>query len=291
MANTLSIVEDSDFTDLPKSVRENAVAETKKLFAFIPKFVVATRQPVQFPATLDFTDSIVKIVGTDDEVTSVMNQSIRQQMLNIRQSIRQHRIQFTGGVPDRFPATPERGGVGFQQKEILTVVTDGRITDRLVMTMTGGVASLETVKSSVVEWFADGRTEQEIQEQQKKAISKQGLERYFATYQSLKDTRDLVEWELMAKGLADWPKDHQDAVGIVLGRLIAHEARHQYVLPHFNGGGLGADAAVLFGDKNFEQFDKQDQSEIFLRINVLRRTQQTGTIHLETLPKGQPFPF
>jgi hypothetical protein len=95
----------------------------------------------------------------------------------------------------------------------------------------------------------------------------------------------------MTTDLARWPKEYQEAVGTGLGRLIAHEARHQYVEPHFNGGGLGASEPVLWGDKNFEQFDKGDQSQISAKIHQLKAEQQSATILLETLPKDQPFPF
>jgi hypothetical protein len=291
MANTLFIIEDEVLTNLPQSVRDKALAETKRIFAFV-RLTVLTRPSSQFPTTLDFTDSIVKIVETDGEVGAVQNQSVRQQMSNILQSIRQHGINVTSrGVPTRFASTPERGGVGFQLKEIMTVGAA-----RLAMTVTGGVAALESVKSEVVEAFADGRERQEILQHQRDAINgtakkkPQGLG-YFGTHQALIDTRGLFSYDLMSTDLARWPKEYQEAVGTGLGRLIAHEARHQYVEPHFNGGGLGASEPVLWGDKNFEQFDKGDQSQISAKIHKLKAEQQRATILLETLPKDQPFPF
>lgn len=286
MANTLLIVEDKIFVDLPPSVRNNALVETKRLFAFIPRFQVVTRQPTQFPAAVDFTDSIIKFVETDDEVSAVFNQSFRQQLSNIRHSIKQNGFNPPTNMVQRFPATPERGGVGFQQKEI---VQAGQT--RLAMTVTGGIVSLETAKSEVVEAFAGGRTKKEILDNQDKAIKKKGLAGYFGKHQSLVDTRGLFSYDLLDKNLTDWPKDYQDAVGVALGRLTAHEARHQYVLPHFNGGGLGASEAAIWGDKNFEQFDRQDQGGILAEIQRLQKEQRRANIHLETLPKGQPFPF
>ena len=291
MANTLFIIEDDVLTNLPQSVRDKALAETKRIFAFV-RLNVLTRPSSQFPTTLDFTDSIVKIVETDGEVGAVQNQSVRQQMSNVLQSIQRHGINVTSrGVPTRFASTPERGGVGFQLKEIMTVGAA-----RLAMTVTGGVAALESVKSEVVEAFADGRERQEILQHQRDAINGtprkkgQGLG-YFATHQALIDTRELFAYDLLGMDLARWPKDYQEAVGTGLGRLIAHEARHQYVEPHFNGGGLGASEPVLWGDKNFEQFDKGDQSQISAKIHKLKGEQQRATILLETLPKDQPFPF
>lgn len=286
MANILFIVEDKIFVDLPASVRDHALVETKRLFAFIPQFQVVTRQPARLPATLDFTDSVIKLVETDDEVSTVLNQSFRQQMANIRHSIKQNGFNPPTNMVQRFPAIPERGGVGFQQKEIIMA---GRT--RLAMTVTGGIVSLEAVKSEVVEVFAGGRTKKEILDDQDKAIKKKGLAGYFGKHRALVDTRGLFSYDLVEKRLKDWPKDYQDAVGVALGRLIAHEARHQYILPHFDGGGLGASEAAIWGDKNFEQFDRQDQSSLLARIQQLRTEQRKANIHLETLPRGQPFPF
>jgi hypothetical protein len=286
MANTLFIVEDIDFTNLPDSVRDNGLAETKKLFAFITNFNVVTRQPTQFPATLDFTDSIVKIVETDDVVSAVQNQSIRQQTSNILHSIRQNGMNATTDVPKRFPATPERGGVGFQRKEIITIGAA-----KLAMTVTGGVAALEAVKSDVVDAFSDGYSRAEILKHRDDQIKKKGPAGYFGKHEALIDERRLNAWDQLNRDLVDWTKDSQGAVGVGLGRLIAHEARHQYIEPHFNGGGLGASEAVLFGDKNFEQFDKADQKDISAKLQKFKTEQQKATIHLETLPKGQPFPF
>lgn len=285
MANTLYIVEDTDFTNLPDSVRDNALAETKKLFAFITNFKVVTRQPNQFPATLDFTDSIVKFVGTDAEVAAVQNQSLRQQCPNILQSIKQNGMNATSSVPKRFPATPERGGVGFQRKEIFTIGTV-----KLAMTVTGGVAALEAAKSDVVDAFTDGFSRAEILKHRDDEIKKKGAG-YFGKHEALIDERRLNAWDQLNRDPADWTKDFQGAVGVALGRLIAHEARHQYIEPHFNGGGLGASEPALFGDKNFEQFDKADQKDISVKLQKFRTEQQKATIHLETIPRGEPFPF
>ena len=291
MANTLFIVEDDVLTSLPQPVRDTALAEAKKLFAFV-KLAVVTRVPGQFPTTLDFTDSIVKIVETNGEVGAVQNLAVRQQMANILHSIRQRGINVKStGVTSRSAATPERGGVGFQMKEIITAGTA-----RLAISLTGGVAALESIKEEVVEEFAGGRDLREIQKHRRDAIhgtarkKAQGLT-YFGTAQALTDERGLFSYELLTKDLARWPKYYQEAVGTGLGRLIAHEARHQYVAPHFNGGGLGASEPVMWGDKNFAQFDKGDQSEIATMLRKLKAEQQKATILVETLPKDQPFPF
>jgi hypothetical protein len=292
MASTLFIVEDTVFTDLPQTVSDKALAETRRLFAFLPTFNVVTRKRETLPELLDFTDSIVKLVETDDEMGAVENQSIRIQVSNISFSARQHGINPTSSVPQHHAGTPDRGGVGFQFKQILAAGAQ-----KLAMTLTGGVASLEAVKSAVVEFWTNEQTRQEILKRQHDAIygkdknHPQFNARYFARHEALVDERSLFVLDLASKPLAGWPATYQEDVGVALGRVIAHETRHQYVEPHFNGGGLGASEPAIFGDKNFEQFDKADQHEISLKIQKLATEQKKATVHLETLPKGQPFPF
>lgn len=293
MARTLYIVEDAVYTDLPEDVRNKTMAEVPLLFDFIKKFTVVTKQPKQFPNRFDFTDSIVKIVETDAEVSAAQNTSIRQQKANIEHSVTENKMKVETGEEKHYAGTPERGGVGFQVKTIIKV---GKKT-KLAMTLTGGVAAMEAVKAEVTDHFAGGRTRKEILDQQRKMIngttSRKGMkaEKYHASEDGKRDKRHLAALDLMGVELKNWPKELKEAVGIGLARLIAHEARHQYVAAHFDGGGLGASEADLYGDKNFETFDDEDKKEINTAITALERLQKTATIHLETIPKDKPFIF
>jgi hypothetical protein len=292
MAKTLYIVEDSAYTNLPEAVRKTAMAELPKLLGFIKNFKVVTKQPAQFSAQFDFTDSIVKVVDTEGEVGAVQNQSIRQQLKNIEFSITQNGAKLADSDPKHFAATPERGGVGFQVKQI---INGG--AKKMAMALTGGIASVEFVKEEVVDHFAGGRTRKEILERQRKMIhgtanrKGMGTEKYHNSDDGKLDKRHLAALGMLGVELKNWPKDYQEAAGIGLARVIAHEARHQYVAPHFEGGGLGAGEADIYGDKNFEQFDNEDQKEINTTLAELERLQKTATVHLETIPKGKPFIF
>jgi hypothetical protein len=292
MARTLYVVEDSTFTNLPEDVRKKTMAELPKLLGFIKNFKVVSKQPAQFPSRFDFTDSIVKIVDTEGEVGAAQNQSIRQQLKNIEFSVTQNGAKLADSDPKHHAATPERGGVGFQVKQI---INGG--AKKMAMTLTGGIASLEFVKEEVVDHFAGGRTRKEIVERQRKMINGtanrkgMGPEKYHASDDGKLDKRHLAALDMLGVELKNWPKDFQEAAGFGLARLIAHEARHQYVAPHFEGGGLGAGEADIFGDKNFEHFDTEDQKEINTTLTELERLQQTATVHLETIPKGKPFIF
>jgi len=57
-------------------------------------------------------------------------------------------------------------------------------------------------------------------------------------------------------------------VATALARVVAHEARHQYILAH-SAKGLGADSPRIWGDKNYEEFDGSDKANINNKINQL----------------------
>ena len=80
-------------------------------------------------------------------------------------------------------------------------------------------------------------------------------------------------------------------MGIALGRLVAHEARHQYIVDHFDGGGLGGESADLLGVASTEKLHKDDQKNIVGQLAKFETTQNTATIHIETFPNGQSFAF
>ena len=282
------IVEDDVLIGLPKIVRESALSETKQVFAFIPRFQVVTRPPAQFPTTFDFTDCVCKVCKDEEDVNANLNDSYRRQMANILFSIKQNHMRPASDPIGRFTAVPEKGGTSFSTKEIKLV---GR--DKLAWVVMLGAASLEFAQQVIVtEELADGRDKQDILDDQRRAMQK-GLERYSASAQSLRETRELAAYDLMNKSLAGWDHDIQDHVGIVLGRIIAHEARHQYITPieKHAATGLGADSPSLWGDKNFERFSGDDQRDLLTAIQRLEALQNTATIRLETNPNGQPFPF
>ncbi len=302
MARTLFIVRDDVFRNLPSRITDGVVAEVRRLFRFLANFTVSVLEPVGFPERLDFTDSIVKIIEDDDGVTAAVNQARQIELDNLVFSAQQHGIRLNTPPPSRSAAMPDRGGLSFQQKEIVDPTNL-----RLIITITGGVASLETAKQEVLEFTTGGRTLADIEQSRNKAmfgpsgkpqVRIVGGERetsfpdarYFASYQALVDARDELTWGLIKRDWRDWSNDLQDAVAVALGRLIAHEARHQYIMNH-SSSGLGADEAILFGQRSFENFEKGDQSDITARLVALNKQQSAGTTHLDTLPRGRQFPF
>jgi len=73
-------------------------------------------------------------------------------------------------------------------------------------------------------------------------------------------------------------------------RIVAHEARHQYIAAH-SANGLGADAARIWGDKNYEDFDGSDQANIVRRIHQSETDWSSATVHLELCPREKASPF
>ena len=110
---------------------------------------------------------------------------------------------------------------------------------------------------------------------------------YWASSQSLLDT--------IALSVLDNPANptkwlgHLGTLGEVLGRAIAHEARHLYVPDHAETG-LGAEMADLLQHKRFSAADEVD-----IRAAIQQLEAQQGTaIVVETNPVARrdgDFPF
>jgi hypothetical protein len=304
MPKTLFIVDDDVFRGLPEAVQKKLLDEVRKLFSFIPGFTVEARTPPRFPATIHFTDSVVMLVEHDDEVDVAVRQIRRQEDANTRFSIRQTRVNIRlDSLNLSFDGDPDKEGQGGHSK---TVVSDGG--RNVSITMTFGVASLESAEQEVLNEDLHGRSLADILKEREKQIHKMGAgctgalpcdvvgaARYFSKRQGLTSAREEIEAELLTKHtpLKDWPnglRDQVDHVATALARLVAHEARHQYLGEH-SASGLGADSARIWGDKNFEDFDGRDKANINKRIHELDTSWNSATVHLELCPQGQSSPF
>jgi hypothetical protein len=290
MPRTLFIVEDKVFTDLPQSIRTAALDEAKRIFKFIPNFQVVTSQQGQFPPALDFTDSVFRVGKDGDDLAAFMNVTSNQQWKNILASIKQKGINVkASSLSIHTPSTPERFGVGFMWKEVIPVGNA-----KLAITETGGLASLEDVQQEVVKFLAHDREKNDIQQSMKDGKRKDEKKMYASHYhggrQEAEDLADLKQYDLLNQSLKNWPVDVQKKVGVALGRVLAHEVRHQYVDdPVHAKSGLGADSPAIMDDKNYGDFD--DQPDILNKLRDLERKQQNATVQIETIPKGEPFPF
>jgi hypothetical protein len=285
MPKTLFIVDDDVFQGLPEPAQKKLLSEVKNLFSFIPQFKVEVRRPDQFPPTLDCTDSVVSLVEQDIDVDAVSRSIRKQETTNVQFSIKQAGVHITLNTPPQsFDGNPDAGGISGHWK---TVVPDGGGT-KVSITMTFGVASLESAEQAFLENSLHGRTADDIRKDRRQHKDPKWL----ATKEGSQSTRDLEEAENLSKHkpLKDWSRDQWEDIAIAFARLVAHEARHQYVVDH-SSKGLGADSARVWGDKNFEAFDGTDQANILTRINDLNNSWNTASVHLDTCPREKASPF
>jgi hypothetical protein len=289
MPKTLFIVDDDVFQSLPDAVQKKLLKETTRLMSFIPGFIVEARKPAFFPATIHFTDSVVMLVGHDDEVDAAARQINRQEDSNTRFSIKQTGVRIDlERLKQSFGGDPDKGGVGGHGKQVVTEGGGRRVS----ITMTFGVASLEFAQQAVVDEDLHGQTLADILKKREKRIHDKGQIQYFSSHESLISVRQELEAELMTKHkpLKDWDKGLADNVATALARMVAHEARHQYIPAH-SGKGLGADSARIWGDKNYEEFDGSDKANIISKVRQLETDWSSAAVHLELCPREKASPF
>ena len=68
--------------------------EVKSIFSFASKFTVLMTTPDNIPERIDFTDSIVKVVATDGDVTAMLNQAEQQELRSIEFAIKQNEVNI-----------------------------------------------------------------------------------------------------------------------------------------------------------------------------------------------------
>jgi hypothetical protein len=287
MAKTLFIVDDEDFQNLPAAAQKKLLSEVTSLLSFIPGFTVKTLQPLQFKGTeIHFTDSVVELVGSVMTVSGAASDIQKVETENVKSSIKDKRVNLTiDAAPQSFAGDPDRGGIGGHWK---TVVPVGR--QQVSIGMTYGVASLEFAEDAYLDVILHGRKADDIRREQREKQRKDS--NWLKTKDGQQSTTDLVEAELLSrhKPLREWPRAQWEDIATALARIVAHEARHQYLEGH-SSAGLGADSPRVWGDPNFEAFDGTDQANIVTRIDTLNRNWDSANVHLETCPLDKASPF
>lgn len=292
MARTLFIIDDATLKSLGSTVIAKMMDEVKSIFSFASKFTVLMATPDNIPERIDFTDSIVKIVATDGDVSAMLNQAEQQELRSIEFAIRQNELNIKMASFKRKAAKPELGGVAWQSKQVL-----GMGSHKVALVQTGGIASVETPATVVLTFLApDKLTLEEAEEKRDGKLNKAKLAHGKDREDKIAETNASFEkskkhWALQGTAPKSWPQNVQETLGITLGRLVAHEARHQYIEPHFDDGGLGGESAELLGVARSEKFHKDDQKNISAQLVKFDTTQKTATIHIETFPEGQAFAF
>ena len=286
MAKTLFIVKDDVFLGLPEPAQKKLLSEVANLFSFVSQFNVEARDPLQFPPILHFTDSVVSLTESDQALSPVLQHMKQKQTTNVKYSIKQAGVNLTIDTPPpSFEGNLEAGGIGGHWKAVVPI--GGK---KVSISMMYGVASLESAEDAFQEELLHARKAIDIRAQQREKLRKDA--NWLKTKEGQQSTRDLAEAELLSRHrpLKDWPSDQWESVATALARIVAHEARHQYVQEH-SAQGLGTSSPRIWGDRNFEAFDGRDQANIIARINNLNTSWDTADVHLETCPTQQASPF
>ena len=121
MARTLFIIDDATLKSLGSAIVAKMMDEVKSIFSFAPKFTVLMTAQDKIPEKIDFTDSIVKVVATEADVTAMQNQAEQQELRSIEFAIKNNNLNIKMASFKRSSAKPERGGVSWQAKEVLAV--------------------------------------------------------------------------------------------------------------------------------------------------------------------------
>ena len=286
---TLFIIEDAILKTFGSTITTKMLDEVKGIFSFAPKFTVLMTIPDNLPERIDFTDSIVKVVAKDDDVTAMQNQAEQQQLRSIDFAINKRKLNVRMAAFKRNSAKPERGGVGWQAKEVLAVGSQ-----KVALVQTGGIGSCETAVTDTLTFLApDKLTLKEAAERRDIKLSRARLAHGKDQEDKITDANASFEkskkhWALQDTAPKSWPQSFQDTLGIALGRIVAHEARHQYVAPHFDAGGLGGESAEFLGVATSEKFHTDDQKNIVGELAKFETTQKTATLHIETFPTARP---
>ena len=284
---TVFVVDEPQLQSLPSTTRTAALVELQRLFDFvgqIPKEKAVTVQalpPSGFPEAPDLSDAVVRL--TDSGLSAELQDAFRKQLANIKEALRAAGRSTAGvSTPKRFEASPEKLGIASSIKDT---------SAGFAFCVMGSFVHLP----DTIDAYVDDTTQDQADiDKRKKAIGDDLAKyaKYAMTAQALHDTHD----ELIHQNRSNpskWVTD-QDNLGVFIGRVMAHEARHLFVPAHA-ATGLGADSPEATDDKNFASFSKDDQRAIVLALNAFEGKQK-GQQLLPVFPKSvrsdpDSFPF
>jgi hypothetical protein len=278
---TLFVVQNDVWNGLPAEVRTAAEQELNNLFAFVGQasgekaFSIKVLTPAQLPEQFDFSESVVSVIHGD--AGQYVDAAMAAQREQIRRFLDSQHVTPPAAPTGAHPAAadPFHMGVGNAGKTVFTA--NGQAFALPVM---AGAVSIDEVLDSFFENIDSNLSDQ--------------LEKVPG------HGRDLSKWPktiMSKKGTTSWARaDVLAMLGGALGRVIAHEARHEYITKHAKAGlgGEGENTPII-GEKHSLEFSKDDQKAILERIRTLEKQQGTARVvptfpqSLRTRPEDFPF--
>ncbi len=310
-ANTrrIFIADTEPFKSLPQEIKNSAIAEIKRLFSFIHKgrginpMTVLLLEPSQYPASFSLTDAVVSVVKSQIDIDDYLTKGLSLQGKNAEDSFH----ALTPSVPFTNPfsssthtsISPDIGGQALVNKSVQRI---GRTSFTLPF-MISAVA-LDDAAKSVYEIVSSLEPLKNIRDRR----NKDGNFRYWAKSQALRDTGILSMLE-NPKDISKWIWG-KEFLGVALGRIMAHEIRHQYVIVgvtipassdkhSINGLGssdAGGDIIILqnwvLQPSQSSDFSSDDQKVILKALATLEKLQGTHP-PVATFPatNRNDFPF
>lgn len=276
LSRTLFIVQSDVWNKLPLAVRTSAEQELKRLFAFVgatsneKPFSIRAVTPTQLPEQFDFSESVVSVIHGD--TNAYVKNALTLQNTQIQKWLAQQKVQTQQRKSESKPQfNSEQMGSGSHNKEMIT--NAGKTYALLAM---AGAVDIDGIIDDFLENNNSAFTDaMEKLPGKGKDISKWPL--------TLTSQRPKMSWQ------------PHEMFGAALGRAIAHEARHEYIIAHSKEG-LGRDAPLISGGTAKEsEFSKQDQQAILNRIHELEQKQGQATV-APTFPQSirkdpDQFPF
>ena len=291
MAKTLYVIDNPVMKGFSQPMLDALKKEITDIFKFAPLKItwVASNG---LPEKIDFTDSVVMVVPHDDDVESTKGDAEQQQVRSINDQIQKSpyngRIRLAAVT--RAPAKPDQGGVGWQNKQVLPAGSN-----KVALCQTGGIASCQTPKETILAFFApdkltlDEAKDRRLNRRKFAAVAEGGNQKRIEDDADAEYAKSEQHWKLRTTLFTSWPKNIQEAFGQALARLMAHEVRHQYIVEHHDPGGLGGEAAEIYGVARSERFLPDDEKNISAKLVVLEADQKTSTDQIKTFPNNQAF--
>src|ERR1700761_243215 len=97
MSRTLFIISDDVFTGLGAPITDKMIAEVRSIFSFASNFRVRPTVTSDLPERIDFTDSVIRIVDEDADVSAAENVMQNQQLRSIAASVRRRNLNVETG--------------------------------------------------------------------------------------------------------------------------------------------------------------------------------------------------